>query len=198
MSKVNIFWDNSNIHFVGLNNVMPVKEPNENSKAFRSYFKGLLQLAHRGRETGKIYLAGSIPPQNDSLWDYIKSLGIEVELLERTAENRENANDVSIQAAMLRTAMDSIGNNETFVVMTGDGAGGMAGVGFLADLRRIKEKMGHNIELIAWDNCCNRYLKEYVENNGKYIPLEGYYENVTFLTKGRRRAKEFNSEDLIF
>lgn len=29
MGKVHIFWDNSNIHYVGLNNVFPLKEPGE-------------------------------------------------------------------------------------------------------------------------------------------------------------------------
>lgn len=136
MSKVHIFWDNSNIHFVGLNNVMPIKEPGHDRGDYRTYFKGLLQLAHRGRETGKVYLAGSIPPENDSLWNYIKSLGIQVELLERTKENRENANDVSIQAAMLRTAMDNLGENDTFVLLTGDGAGS------LEIYRELKKKWG--------------------------------------------------------
>lgn len=104
MSKVHVFWDNSNIHFVGLNNIFPIKEPHEDPLLFRTYFKGLLELAHRNRKLGKIYLAGSIPPATDRLWDHIKSQGITVELLERTKGNKENANDVSIQAAMLRTA----------------------------------------------------------------------------------------------
>lgn len=185
MSKVHVFWDNSNIHYVGLNQIVTKFEPNENSKLFRTYFKGLLLLALRNRKAGKTYLAGSIPPQGDELWNHIKSQGIEVELLERTKGNKENANDVSIQATMLRTMVDNLGSNDTFVILTGDGAGGLLGVGFLADLERA-HKAGFNIELIAWNESCNRYLRDFAVKKGIFIPLEDYYYQTTFIERGRR------------
>lgn len=187
MGKTHIFWDNSNIHFVGRNMVMPLIEPGEDPVLFRTYFKGVFQLANRHRQIGKAYLAGSIPPENDSLWDHFRSNGIEVELLSRTSSNKENANDVSIQAAILRTAVDNIGNNDTFVVLTGDGAGKLLGVGFLADLERI-HKMGFNVEVVSWELGCNKYLRGFAEKNGVFTPLEKYYYEVTFI-KGKRVVK---------
>jgi hypothetical protein len=187
MSKVHVFWDNSNIHFVGLNQIVGVREPTVNPKLFRTFFKGLLQLALRNREPGKTYLAGSVPPQGDDLWDHIKAQGIEVELLERTKGNKENANDVSIQATMLRTMMDNSGTGDTFVILTGDGAGGLSGKGFLADLERAY-KAGFKVELIAWEASLNRYLREFAVKYGLFIPLEKHYDEITFIERGRRPA----------
>jgi hypothetical protein len=190
MSRVHIFWDNSNIHIVGLRNVMGLIEPSEDPALYRTYFKGVFELARRNREVGKAYLAGSKPPENDDLWNYIRTLGIDVDPLERTGENRENAIDISIQAAMLRTAIDNIGSGDTIIVLTGDGAGGLLGVGFLADLQRIHERMGFNFEVISWENGCNGRLMDYAKQNGLFIPLEKYYYEVTFI-KEKRRAKPF-------
>ena len=184
MSMVHIFWDNSNIHFVGLNTVFPLKEPGVDRELFRTYFKNLFDLAHRGRQVGKAYLAGSIPPDSDALWAHIRSLNVRVELLKRTNANKENANDVSIQANMLRTAFDRAGTNDTFVVLTGDGAGKALGIGFLADLERIS-KQGFGIEVISWDAGCNRALKSFAEDKGRFIPLEAYYDQITFIKNGR-------------
>lgn len=185
LSKVHAFWDNSNIHYVGLNQIVKNFEPSVNTKLFRTYFKGLLQLAIRNRIAGKTYLAGSIPPKGDELWSHIKSHGIEVELLERTTGNKENANDVSIQATMLRTMLDNLGSNDTMVILTGDGAGGLLGKGFLSDLERA-HNAGFKIELIAWEASCNRYLKEFAKKNGIFIPLEKFYNEITFIEGGRR------------
>ncbi|WP_276916968.1 NYN domain-containing protein [Aneurinibacillus aneurinilyticus] len=184
MRTAHIFWDNSNIHFVGLNQVLKKVEPNVNPKLFRTYFKGLLQLASRNRKIGKLYMAGSIPPQTDSLWKHIRSQGIELELLERTNNNKENANDVSIQAAMLRTMADNMGKDHIFVVLTGDGAGAALGTGFLADLERV-HKFGFKIEVISWESGCNRYLRSFAKKNGVFVPLETHYNKVTFIEGGR-------------
>jgi hypothetical protein len=185
LSKVHVFWDNSNIHFVGLNQIVRVMEPAVDPRLFRTFFKGLLQLALRDREAGKTYLAGSVPPKGDDLWDHIRAQGIEVELLERTQGNKENANDVSIQATMLRAMMDNVGSGDTFVILTGDGAGGLSGKGFLADLERA-HKAGFKVELIAWEASLNRYLREFAETNGVFIPLEKHYNEITFIERGRR------------
>lgn len=45
--------------------------------------------------------------------------------------------------------------------------------------------MKWNIEVYAWEISCNRYLKEFAEQNGKFIALETYYESITFLKEDR-------------
>jgi hypothetical protein len=188
VSNVHIFWDNSNIHIVGLRNVMPLFEPNEDPYLFRSFFKGLFEVAHRNRNVKSAYVVGSIPPKNSSLWAHIESLGIHLELLERTASNKEAGVDQTLQTWMFRQAMDNIGSDDTFVVLTGDGSGSKLGKGFLSDLRRI-HSLGFNFEVISWENGTNGNLKKYAQENGKFIPLENFYYNVTFI-KDKRRANE--------
>lgn len=58
-----IFWDNSNIHYAGLNQVRPIIEPNAQKELYRTYFAGLLQLVAGNRQVDDIFFAGSVPPK---------------------------------------------------------------------------------------------------------------------------------------
>ncbi|WP_031405288.1 NYN domain-containing protein [Geobacillus vulcani] len=187
MCKVHIFWDNSNIHIVGRNHVMKEFEPEEDQKLFRIYFKNLFLLAHRNRPIGSAYVVGSIPP-NSNLWGHVRRLGVTLELLERSASNKEVGVDQTLQVSMFREAVKNNGHDHTFVVLTGDGAGKKLGKGFLNDLELIKN-MGFNVEVISWKHGTHRDLKEFAQNNGLFIPLEDFYYNVTFI-KEKRRADE--------
>lgn len=179
-----IFWDNSNIHISGLR-VMEQVEPDKPRELFRTNFNNLLQLVKKDRNIEKIYLSGSVPPPSNSVWDYLKNMGISVQLLDKTADGVEQESvDMSLQTMMLRTAIDNAANPSTIAVLTGDGAGKQLGEGFLSDLKRIK-KLGWNIEVYAWEISCNRYLKEYAEQNGLFVSLENYYNSITFLKRDR-------------
>ncbi len=179
-----IFWDNSNIHISGLS-VMEDKEPDQLRELFRTNFKNLFDLVRNNRTVDKAYLSGSIPPPNNALWDYLKSMGINLQLLNKTADGYEQESvDMSLQTMMLRTAIDNISAPSTIAVLTGDGAGKQLGEGFLTDLKRIKS-MGWNIEVYAWEKSCNRYLKDFAENNGEFIALENFYYSITYLKEDR-------------
>lgn len=179
-----IFWDNSNIHISGLN-AMEQKEPDQLKELFRTNFKNLFELVRNNREVESAYLSGSIPPPNNALWDYLKNMGINLQLLNKTAEGTEQESvDMSLQTMMLRTAMDHMSEPSTIAILTGDGAGKQLGEGFLSDLKRIKN-LGWNIEVYSWENSCNRYLKEYAQKNGKFIALDDYYFSITFLKEDR-------------
>ncbi len=177
-----IFWDNSNIHISGLK-VMEQVEPDKPRELFRTNFNNLLQLVKKDRKIDKIYLSGSVPPPNNSVWDYLRNMGVSVQLLDKTADGTEQESvDMSLQTMMFRTAIDNIDSPSTIAVLTGDGASKQLGEGFLSDLKRIK-KLGWNIEVYAWEISCNRYLKEYAEQNGLFVPLENYYNSITFLKR---------------
>ena len=179
-----IFWDNSNIHISGLK-AMEQKEPVQLKELFRTNFKNLFELVRNNREVESAYLSGSIPPPNNALWDYLKNMGINLQLLNKTAEGTEQESvDMSLQTMMLRTAMDHMSEPSTIAILTGDGAGKQLGEGFLSDLKRIKN-LGWNIEVYSWENSCNRYLKEYAQKNGKFIALDDYYFSITFLKEDR-------------
>lgn len=102
-----IFWDNSNIQYAGLNSVLPVKEPDVDRGRYRTYFKGLLNLVSRGRIIDKVYLAGSIPPGDDALWDAVERLGIETTLIPRSESSGEaDTTDFALQTDLLRLGYD--------------------------------------------------------------------------------------------
>lgn len=179
-----IFWDNSNIHISGLS-VMAQKEPTKLRELFRTNFRNLFELVRNNRNVEAAYLSGSIPPPNNALWDYLKNMGIQLQLLNKTAEGTEQESvDMSLQTMMLRTAIDSITSPSTIAILTGDGAGKQLGEGFLSDLKRVKA-MGWDIEVYSWKTSCNRYLKEYAEQNGKFIALDNYYFSITYLKDDR-------------
>ena len=183
-----LFWDNSNIHYSGLNAVFPIIEPGKTRELYRTYFKNLFELVRNGRCVDGAYAAGSVPPPSDDLWVYLKNLGIDMTLLDKTVDGKEQDSvDMSLQTNMFRVAIDN--PPDTIVLLTGDGSGGALGKGFLADLKRI-HSLGWEIEVYAWETTCNRYLKEFAEQNGIFVPLEKYYYSITFL-KGERVARPF-------
>lgn len=91
---------------------------------------------------------------------------------------------MSLQTMMLRTAFDHMDNPTTIAVLTGDGASKQLGEGFLTDLKRIKSAKWE-IEVYAWESSCNKFLKQFAEENGKFIALEKYYDIITFLKEDR-------------
>jgi len=185
-----IFWDNSNIHYAGLNQVMPLKEPTAKKESYRTFFSGLLKLVAQNRQIDGIFFAGSIPPKNDSLWNAVKAIGIQPSLLPRSITDGEaDTTDHVLQLALLRLAMDHQEPN-TVALLTGDGAGINSGEGFLADAKRLYER-GWKFEIYSWDVACHTQLKFFAKTYGKYVKLEDYYMNITFLKDGRH-AKEFN------
>lgn len=180
-----IFWDNSNIQYAGLNSVLPVKEPDVDRGRYRTYFKGLLNLVSRGRIIDKVYLAGSIPPGDDALWDTVERLGIETTLIPRSESSGEaDTTDFALQTDLLRLGYD-VQEPGTIALLTGDGAGINSGKGFLADAKRLTER-GWKFEVYSWDAACNSKLREFAMANGKYFKLEDYYEYITFIVGGRR------------
>lgn len=178
-----LFWDNSNIHYSGLNKVYPMLEPGKKREIYRTYFRNLFELTRNGRVMKGAYAAGSVPPPSDDLWVYLRNLGIDITLLNKTADGKEQDSvDMSLQTNMFRVACDN--QPDTMAILTGDGSGDALGKGFLADIKRI-HKQGWNIEVYAWESTCNDHLKSYAKENGLFVPLEKYYYSITFL-KGER------------
>lgn len=153
-----IFWDNSNIHYAGLNKVFPIKEPNMPRELYRTYFSGLLNLVSAERVVDDIFFIGSVPPRNDSLWGNIRKLGITPALLPRSVSDGEaDTTDHVLQLALLRLAFDKP-RPDTIALLTGDGAGIRAGTGFLAVAMRLAQK-GWIFEIYSWDIDCHSVCK---------------------------------------
>ena len=56
----------------------------------------------------------------------------------------------------------------------------MAGEGFFSKLKKMK-RSGWNVEVLAWKGCCNRYMRQWVQENGNYVPLDDFYWSITYL-----------------
>ncbi|MCP4675027.1 MAG: NYN domain-containing protein [Deltaproteobacteria bacterium] len=157
----------------------------------RLSFDNLLQLALAGRELGDAAVVGSIPPEQRALWDRLeRATGVKPELYERgTLSGGEQGLDQCLQVHMLR-AISDCRDPQVAVLMTGDGAGYDDGVGFHADMERM-HRNGWGIEVISWNESCKRTLKEWASKNGVFVPLDDYYESVTFL-EGVRSVRPLN------
>jgi hypothetical protein len=179
MKDAFIFLDNSNI-FLSAKTVATQKEGVDAGYQVRIQFDNLLRLAAVDRPVASAIAVGSVPPPLRHVWNRLEQAGVKVQLFERGAlSNREQAVDQALQVHMLRTAFDRNGSPGTAVVLTGDGAGFLDGVGFHADLERM-HKRGWAIEVLAWERTCNSRLKNWVNTIGVFVPLEDYYDSITF------------------
>ncbi len=180
MDKVFIYWDNSNI-FISAQQVAIEREGEVARFRVRIHFRNLLQLAHGNREIERAIAVGSVPPELRHVWNRLENEGVTVQLLERGAlQGREQGVDQALQTVMLRDAVDYNGDPGIAVLLTGDGAGFDDGVGFHADLERMRRR-NWRIEVLSWRHSCNRRMREWAEQNGKFIALDDFYESFTFL-----------------
>lgn len=187
MEKVYIVWDNSNIHYGGLDHVFPIKEPDQPRELYRTHFLNLLNLVVAGRTIGDIYFVGSTPPDTDSIWNYLDSIGIKHETIPRSAGGGENnTTDHLLQSKMLRLGFEP--DKGTIALLSGDGAGIYKNEGFFADLKRL-HSVGWNIEVYAWDENCHKDMRAYAEANWKFTSLNSYYYHITFLQGVRYATK---------
>ena len=180
MDKVFIYWDNSNI-FISAQQVAIEREGEVARFRVRIHFRNLLQLAHGKREIERAIAVGSVPPELRHVWNRLENEGVTVQLLERGAlQGREQGVDQALQTVMLRDAVDYNGDPGIAVLLTGDGAGFDDGVGFHADLERMRRR-NWRIEVLSWRHSCNRRMREWAEQNGKFIALDDFYDSVTIL-----------------
>ena len=178
--KVFIYWDNSNI-FVSAQEAAVEREGEAVRFRVRIHFRNLLELAHAKRAVEHATAVGSIPPELRHVWNRLENEGVTVQLLERGAvQGREQGVDQALQTVMLRDGFDYNGTPGIAVMLTGDGAGFHDGVGFHADLERMRRR-GWDVEVLSWRHGCNRRMREWAEENGKFIALDDFYDSVTFL-----------------
>lgn len=180
MDRVFIYWDDSNI-FISTREVAAEREGDQARSRVRVHFRNLLDLARAGRDIEHAIAVGSIPPELRQVWNRLENEGVTVQLLERGAlQGREQGVDQVLQVAMLRDFADYNGDPGIVVLLTGDGAGFDDGVGFHADLQRMRRR-GWRIEVLSWRYSCNRRMREWAEENGVFVALDDFYESITFL-----------------
>lgn len=60
------------------------------------------------------------------------------------------------------------------------GAGYLEGAGFHRTLERMHAR-GWRVEILSWADSTNRRMREWAEANGVFVPLDDFYEAVTFM-----------------
>jgi|GEM_PF-424443 len=191
--RVYIFWDNSNI-FISARTVAEQREGIEGRQGVRIQFDHLLDLALAGRRLARAIAVGSIPPELREVWDKLKAPGVDIELYERgQSSGKEQGLDQCLQTHMLRALSDE-DVPQIAVLLTGDGAGYDDGVGFHADLERMKKK-GWGVEVLAWKRTCRKSLREWADGVGVFVPLEDFYDSITFVEEHRRTSTRVNLRD---
>ena len=181
MARVFIYWDNSNV-FIGARAQAEEREGVSARHRVRISFKGMMRLAHADRPVEKAIAAGSVPPELRALWNSLSREGVEISLFDRGAVERgeQQTPDRVLQLQMLRDFADYNGDPGIAVVLTGDGQGFYDGAGFHADLERMYRR-GWRVEVLSWANSCNERMRQWVEAHGVFVPLDDFYESVTFL-----------------
>src|SRR5258708_6685060 len=87
-----IIWDNSNIWLGGRRACEEIEQVGALS-VFRIHFPSLYKLALNQRDAGRRHIAGSVPPEAESLWEFIRARGFDLTLLHRVSSGKEQAVD---------------------------------------------------------------------------------------------------------
>jgi hypothetical protein len=182
--KVHLFLDNSNI-FISAQDEAKKKEGAAAKPRLRIQFDNLIQLALAGRPLGSAFVVGSVPPDQQDVWNRLEqATGVKPELYERgSLSGGEQGLDQCLQVHMLRAVSDHE-DPQIGVLLTGDGAGYEDNIGFHADLERM-HTAGWGVEVLSWKTHCKRGLREWAMTNGAFVALDDHYNAVTFIEGGR-------------
>lgn len=186
MSRVFIYWDNSNIFHEAQRFAEERNEGPDARYRVRINFDNMYRLARCDREIGRAVAAGSIPPEMRQLWNRMEAAEVEVQLFDRGSPDRseQDTPDRILQLRMLEDALDHNGNPGVVVLLTGDGAGYYEGTGFHSTLERM-HKRGWRVEIMSWRHSCNQRMRRWAEENGLFIALDDFYDSIAFLTPSR-------------
>ena len=180
MGEVFIYWDNSNI-FIEAQRI--AEERNDHVDArfrVRIKFDNMLRLAHADRPLRKAMAAGSVPPELRQLWRQLKQRGVSANLYDQGQAIADGQKIPELQLRMLEDGLDYSDNPGTAVLLTGDDSGYVYSGGFPSALQRMHRR-GWKIEILSWRHSCNYRMREWAEENGVFVPLDDFYESITFL-----------------
>lgn len=195
-NDVFIYWDNSNIFHEAQRLAEERNGSTEAKYRVRIHFDNLLKLALAGRNLKSALAAGSIPPDLQNLWNRMENLGIEVKIFDRVSAGlgEQQVPDGVLQHRMALNGLIYKNSPGIVVLLTGDGAGYHEGHGFHTTLEILHDN-GWRIEVLSWQHSCKRQMRTWAEQNGKFIPLDNYYNAITFLEPSRPGQPLANSRE---
>ena len=186
MDNVFIYWDNSNNFHEAQRFAESSNDGPDARYRVRINFDNMYRLAHADRPVKHAVAAGSVPPEMRQLWNRMENLGVDVNLFDRGDPQRgeQEMPDRVLQLRMLEDALDYNGDPGIAVLLTGDGAGYVEGSGFHSTLERMKRR-NWRIEILSWEHSCNRRMRQWAQQNGVFVPLDDFYESITFTVPSR-------------
>ena len=176
MDDVYIYLDNSNL-FIEAKRLAEERNGDVARQAVRLHFDNLLALASAGRTVKHAVAAGSVPPELRHLWARLQCKGVECRVFAHGERGEQNVPDLKLQKAMLRDGLTQAPS--VAVLLTGDGAGHYRDEGFLATLKDLKAAKWR-IEVLSWVHCINKFLVDWVKKHGLFLPLDDYYDSITY------------------
>ena len=150
MNGLHLFIDNSNI-FIEAQSVARAKFYYDDQLVIRLRisYGDLLDEIRGERSLKETVLVGSEPPNNDSLWNKLKTLNIQPRIFKRNFSGREKGVDAELTNA-IRDTLEDNSTPGTIAIVAGD----------------------------------QDYLPT-LEQGAKFMSLDNYFENITFLAKTR-------------
>ena len=186
MDRVFIYWDNSNIFHEAQRLAEEKAEGPGARYRVRIHFENTLRLAHADRPVEQAIAVGTVPPEMRQLWNRMEGKGVKVHLFDRGAPDRgeQEMPDRVLQLRMLEDALDYNGDPGIVVLLTGDGAGYIEGAGFHSTLERMYRR-NWRVEILSWAHSTNQRMRRWAEANGIFVPLDDFYEAITFMEPSR-------------
>jgi hypothetical protein len=184
---VYFFLDYSNIA-ISAQEIAWLQDGYMSKQRVRLHARNLRTLAERNREWRLGFAAAGLHAACPKLCRHFDESGIRIEVSERgNSSNREQNVDQRIQYEMLKLTKRSF-QRGTVVLATGDGAGGTQNEGFQSVLENLLEH-GYSIELFSWRRTLNHVLRSWVERHGRFIELDDFYPDITFIDGGRQATE---------
>ena len=199
---IHVFFDNSNI-WGGAQALRLIKEPSVPWMALRLHYENLFDLVEGGRDAQTAILAGSIPPSCEALWEYARRQGYGTDLLRRVTNDDGRVTEQGVDEVLhlkMANALLDFAAPQTLVVATGDGRLSSFDTGFPSQIERAL-RVGWNVEVWTFSANCNRCYHRMARDSAgrlQVMPLDPYYEAITFVKGGEYYNKDEQGQKTFF
>ena|ERR1700733_8855298 len=175
MNGLHLFIDNSNLYIEAQRTAREAFfYDDELVIRLRIDYGAILEQVKDGRKLMETVLVGSRPPQNDGLWNKLKTLGIEPRVFDRSYYGGgEKRVDAELTNA-IRDALEDNATPGTIAIVAGD-------QDYIPTLERCVKK-GWNVELYFWTQASPQ-LKNM--KGIKFISLNDFFDVITYKEKQR-------------
>jgi|ERR1700730_2883148 hypothetical protein len=147
-----VFIDNSNVYGVA-QRVAESRDVWEHWTSIRIHYKSLFELIE-GQDVVTKCLAGSVPPDNDVLWQTARGLGYTTDLLHRVEADDGRLIEQGVDEILhlkIANAILDYKPPQTLVIVSGDGRVSQCGTSFPAQAERAL-KWKWDVEVWSWSD----------------------------------------------